>query len=345
MKTHFLEYLKNTDLPTVMYGTGNGAEKLYNELKKYGIVIDDFFASDGFKKGKIFCGKEVLHFEDITKKYEKFNIVLGFATEIPELINFIKDLKNQVDGRLLMPEVPVFGDGFVTEDFLKEKQADIDLLFSYLADEQSKKVLNGLIDFKTSGDIDTLFRIETPKQEIYENIFHFSDDEIFIDAGAYDGDTIKEFLENVNSYKKIIAFEPAEKNFNKLKSNIKGDNILFYNSAIGEKKSTAFMNEKGGRNPYLINDGKFQVPVVTLDEIVENATYIKYDVEGYELAAIEGSKRLIATYPKLSISIYHKLGDFIDIPLYIKKIAPEYKLYLRHHTYLPSWETILYAVK
>lgn len=345
MKTHFLDYLKNTDLPIVMYGTGNGAEKLYYELKKYGIVIDDFFASDSFKKGKIFCGKEVLHLEDIKKKYDKFNIVLGFATEIPQLINYIKDLKKQVEGRLIMPEVPVFGDGFVTEDFLKEKQSDIELLFSSLADEQSRKVLNGLIDFKTTGDIDTLFKIETPKNEIYKNIFHISDDEIFVDAGAYDGDTVKEFIENVNSYKKIIAFEPAEKNFNKLKSNIKGENILLYNSAVGDKKSTAFMNEKGGRNPYLTDSGKFEIDIVALDDIVENATYIKYDVEGFELAAIDGSRRLISAYPKLSISIYHKLGDFIDIPLYIKKIAPEYKLYLRHHPYLPSWETILYAVK
>jgi len=86
------------------------------------------------------------------------------------------------------------------------------------------------------------------------------------------------------------------------------------------------------------------VKTVTLDSFNLKPTYIKFDVEGAEMAAISGGEKTITSnIPKLAISLYHKTMDFLDIPLYIKRLVPQYKLYLRHHPYLPAWETNLYA--
>ena len=79
------------------------------------------------------------------------------------------------------------------------------------------------------------------------------------------------------------------------------------------------------------------------EEGLERVDFIKMDIEGSELAALKGAKNTIQKYkPNLAICIYHKIEDFYTIPKYIKEIAPEYKLYVKHHTDM-EWETVLYA--
>ncbi len=91
-------------------------------------------------------------------------------------------------------------------------------------------------------------------------------------------------------------------------------------------------------------DGEDSIEVVALDSVIkEKVTFIKMDIEGSELKALQGGRNLIRTYmPKLAISIYHKWEDLIDIPVYIHELAPEYKLFIRHYFYSPA-ETVLYA--
>lgn len=76
----------------------------------------------------------------------------------------------------------------------------------------------------------------------------------------------------------------------------------------------------------------------------EGASYIKMDIEGAELKALEEARNTIVNYkPKLAICVYHKPEDIIEIPLYIHKIVPEYRFYLRHHSKTAE-ETVLYAI-
>ena len=89
------------------------------------------------------------------------------------------------------------------------------------------------------------------------------------------------------------------------------------------------------------------IPVAAIDETVEpddKVTFIKMDVEGAELESLRGCKRTIKKYrPKLAICIYHRPEDMIQIPIYIKELVPEYRLYIRHHSNC-AWETVLYAM-
>ena len=342
-----VDKLKGEKLPVVMYGTGNGAEKLYFELEKYGIKIEEIFASDNFKSNKTFLGHTVLHFDEVQKKHKDFVVVLGFATDREEMLIKIKELKAKMNGQLFMPEVPVFDNGFFTPEILEKRKSDIDYLFSILADEQSKRVLEGIIDFKISGNIDRLFEVETQKDEVYQNILNLKGEQVYIDAGAFNGDTIREFLNFSENPLKIIAIEPAPKNLEKLNayaSTLNDIQLSIIDAALSDKVGTVYLSDKSGRSPHIMPDGKVAVKSITLDSISAEPTFIKYDVEGEELAALEGSINTITKYkPSLSVSLYHRLEDFIDIPLYINKKVPEYKLYLRHHPYLPSWETNLYA--
>lgn len=345
---HITDILKLSALPTVVYGTGNGAEKLINTLADYGIKTDGVFASDDFKKGKMFCGIQVEHLADIKNKFEKFNTVLGFATDRKELLEKIKQLKIQLGGRVYMPEVPVFGDGFLTSEYLEARKNDVERVYNGLYDDYSKKVFRKIIEFKLSGNIDLLFETETDKREIYVNFLRPAPGEVFVDAGAYDGDTVIEFAKFAKDYGHITAIEPAPKNFEKLLKNtacLPKEKFTAIFAALSDKNGTAALSAPSGRSPFVTDCGKSDCRTVTLDSLNLAPNFIKYDVEGAEMQALAGSKKTINKYlPKLQISVYHKLGDFLDIPLAVLDISNDYNLILRHHPYLPSWETNLYAV-
>lgn len=95
-------------------------------------------------------------------------------------------------------------------------------------------------------------------------------------------------------------------------------------------------------------DGK-EIEVIwtaAIDDIVgeDKVTFIKLDVEGAELKALQGAERTIRRYrPRLAVSIYHKPEDVIEIPEYILSLHEDYRLYIRHYQ-MSACETILYAV-
>ena len=88
------------------------------------------------------------------------------------------------------------------------------------------------------------------------------------------------------------------------------------------------------------------VKAVCIDDVLykEKVSFIKMDIEGSELAALKGCKKIITrNNPKLAICVYHKSEDLIEIPKFILSINPNYKLFLRN--YAPSaTETVLYAI-
>ena len=87
------------------------------------------------------------------------------------------------------------------------------------------------------------------------------------------------------------------------------------------------------------------IKAIPPDSVCKSATYIKMDVEGAEYETLLGCKRLIRECkPKLAVSAYHRAGDIFTLPLLIARLNPDYKIYLRHHKYLPSWESNLYCV-
>ena len=176
--------------------------------------------------------------------------------------------------------------------------------------------------------------------------------EIFVDAGAYNGDTIMKFMEKVKGhYHSIFAFEPDESSIKDLAVSIEKrkirDTFIYNKGAWREKGSIKFNTdqENGARSSFSEN-GSANVDVESIDNILigQDATFIKMDIEGSELAALQGAERTIKkSKPKLAICVYHKPEDLITIPQYLKKIVPEYKFFLRHHLFI-SQELVFYAV-
>ena len=103
---------------------------------------------------------------------------------------------------------------------------------------------------------------------------------------------------------------------------------------------------KAGRQSAISASAESRIAARSVDSILgrKAATIIKMDVEGFEREAIWGAAQTIARYaPKLMISLYHRNEDIFELPLLIKMLNPNYKLYIRHQLYIPAWETNLYA--
>ena len=181
-----------------------------------------------------------------------------------------------------------------------------------------------------------------------EDIFSLSENEVFVDAGAFDGDTIRQFLKiTKQKYKYIYAFEPDESNFKKMKKTRYDENIIVYNAGLYDKTAQiGFLANKGGCSTVEIENSN-KIQTYKFDELElpdHKITFVKMDIEGSELKALKGMKETIKKYkPKLAICIYHKFEDLWELPMYIKELVPEYRLYMRNYTTYFD-EIVLYAV-
>ena len=346
IKQDLWTYLKDTEKPIVMYGMGNGADKIMERFDSLGITVCDFFASDGFVRGHSFHGKTVLSFSEIKEKYEDLIIILSFASSLDDVLDRFYELNDNYE--MYAPDVPVTGDGTFDLAFYKSNKEKFDLSRELLADDWSKKVFDNVIKYKLTGKISYLKAIETPPVEAYNNILTPDKYEICVDAGAYNGDTAKEMLAAFKNVKSIYALEPDSRNYKKLCA-FSEDNTAIkpMNVAAWNEDTTLIFDASGNRNSntFSLNTKKtVEVSARRIDGICDTADYIKYDVEGAERNALLGSNDIIkSSSPDLLVSAYHRNEDLFDLPLLLNKLNPAYKLYLRKFKYVPAWDLNLYA--
>ena len=186
----------------------------------------------------------------------------------------------------------------------------------------------------------------------FENrILKLTNKEKFVDCGAFSGDTIFEFLQEVKGdFENIYAFEIDYENFkilNETKNMLRNDissKIYTYNIGLWSKEVDLFY-ESAKDGSSISKSGLLQ-KANSLDNLLKNKdiSFIKMDIEGAELEALNGAKEIIMNQkPKLAISIYHELEHFWKIPLLLKSLVPEYKIYIRHHSTQQD-DTVCYAV-
>ena len=345
-KTNCWDYLKKTELPIFIYGMGDGAEKILNIFARYGIAAAGFFASDEFVRGHYFKGHLVHKLSHIEELIEDFIVVLAFGAGYESLYKRVNDIaKRHI---LLAPDVPVVGDGLFTYEYCLENAEKIQKLYDILADDYSKKTFADIINFRISGKIGYLNDCTCAREDIFKDIIRLSDNEEYMDMGAYNGDTVLEFVKLTNrKYRRIFALEPDTRNFRKLSKNTDGlQDIEIYNAAAWKEDTILSFSDRSGRNSRLDDDSKIklkQVEALRGDSLSENATFIKMDVEGAEKEALEGCSKSLRNGAKLICALYHRTEDLFELPLQVHKINPDLKLYIRHLMYIPAWETNLYA--
>ncbi|MBR5247048.1 MAG: FkbM family methyltransferase [Clostridia bacterium] len=339
------DFLKETPLPIAVYGTGNGADRVFNQFQKLGISVGGVVASDGFVRKRSFHGLEVKSVSEFEKEVGDFVIALAFASPLPEVIENIKNLS--LRHKVIMPSVPVFGDNIFNKEFLKEHLEDIENAYNCLVDEQSKKVFENILRFQITGELNLCFDCESTKDEAF-GILKLDENESFLDLGAYRGDTIQEFLHYAKNYEKIVALEPDKRTFKKLQSNCESlQNCNLLNNAVWSESCLLNFDDNKGRGGSANGNG-VEISALSVDYITEKHgkfTYLNIDVEGAEKELLKGAKSTLKhDKPKLCMAVYHRNEDIFELVNRVKEINSKYKIYLRHHPHISFWDTNIYCI-
>ncbi len=341
------EKLSQTKLPIILYGTGNGADSVLENFKNKGVSISDIMASDGFVRERFFQGFKVKSLSEIENTYAEFVIALSFASSLPDVLEIIKKLSKKHP--LVVPVVPVFGDTVMDREYLTSNKEALENSYNLLADKESKRVFENMIRFQFTGELPYLFDIESTREDALKNILKLTEQEDMLDLGAYRGDTVEEIIRLFGGVSSATCFEPDPKTFQKLlEYSKKKENVTPLPFAAWCEEREFNFSGGGGRQSAIYENGKQLVKAVAVDRILketQRVTYVKMDVEGAEKEALMGMKRLLKSQkPKLSIAAYHRTEDLCTLIPLIKSLNPEYKIHLRHHPYIPCWDTNLYCI-
>ena len=361
-QNEYINYLKGiaSGNNVTIWGCGELGIYLYNILIANGIKINAFVDNNQSKWGNVLTANEIYCYspEDF------FELHIGGIILIAS--NYWRDILAQLNSKTELSKiytfVPVYCFNFLKMHFdydakkietLKDKLIEV---INILEDDCSKNIL--ITTFENyclkSPDMMDFKQIKTAEQGWPKNILDLNDEEYFIDAGAYIGDTIDAFLKQTNNkFGKIYAFEMEKNNYAKLADKVSHFpyetlcKIQLFPMGIGAKTEEVFYISNGASSKLSQNKtrGFDKCSIVKLDDAIkERVTYIKMDIEGAETDALVGAKNMIVSQkPKLAISVYHSLEDFYKIPLMLHKWGCGYKLYLRHHQDGDD-DTLLYAV-
>lgn len=339
---NFFYNAKNNKL--VLFGASNCGIEMLRILEKRRIEVDYFCDNDKSKHQSYFNGIKVISLNELMNIDINANILIT-STYYKEIYAQLK-----ING---FKNIYCFSTEINNEndsEFIENNLENINKCYEILNDEKSKLTFNNLLNFRKSSSLLYLKDIIDKNQYFDSEIIKMSSKEVFVDGGAYTGDTIEEFINlTSNKFDSIYSFEPDKENFNRLKEFVNKTNvhnIYVNNLGLHNKRNRLNFSSNGNVGSNININGKDIIEVISLDEYLENkkVSFIKMDIEGSEKEALQGAQKLIKKYkPKLAICIYHKPEDLWEIPFYIKSLVNDYKIYIRH--YGRDWcDTVCYAV-
>ena len=344
--TDLWQTLRASDRPILLYGMGDGADKVLAVCESKGIAVSGVFASDGFARGNDFHGMPVTNYQTACENFGRFIVLRSFATRREEVLSNVERIAREQT--LYVPDVPVVGENLFDADFYEIHKEKFDLARSLLADELSRKVFDCVIAAKLTGELAYLQKNTTTDDEDFSSVLHPGNYRVCGDFGAYDGDTARDLLRRNPKIETVVALESDRKTFLRLQKKTEGSPVRAFEGAAWDREETLLFSLTGGRGSGGAMHGKKTlVRALPVDRLFDDlrADYLKFDVEGAELRALKGAAGTIdRDRPEMLISCYHRAEDLFALPLYLHERHPFYKLYLRRRAGVPAWDVNLYAV-
>lgn len=344
-----LDALKNKNRIGI-WGTGLAGNIICGLLKCQGIEISFFVDSDKNKNGASLGGIKIRSSAELTA--QDFIIIAANRTYgIHKQLEAANISYMYMDPHFLQE----WNLGIDVKKVLEKHQEQINDVYQMLADVRSKQVFRNILLHRAVHDLDLVW-------EVYEKQAYFGNDVVrqakgcFVDCGAFQGDTLQQFLKQIgNCSYRYFAFEADDKNYHILKEYISSHNlknVWAKKLGVWDKKdilyfqTDALAGDVAGKALETGDSHRVQILAGTIDETLSDETvdFIKMDIEGAEIRALCGAAKSIARdKPVLAVSAYHKLEHLWQVPLMVKELNASYQIYYRHHMWNLA-DTVCYGL-
>lgn len=316
--------------------------------------IDDLYVY--LKKGKIsWSGDEksvVFQYELSKLKTTVFKGKWGFAKNLIVRIYPLRYILACRECRRIT--------SFREESFRRKirRQAKTDLLSNIeqyrkaygLLDKKSKRVYLDMLLYRLTGNYKYSIHAMSSNQQYFSDKIHWKKNMTIIDCGAFTGDTLAAFMNRKIGIKTYYLYELDTENYSECKKMCKmaediGITVYPRKKGVYSSANTLYFESRGDSSRLVEYLTETSISVVSIDEdVMDTVDFIKMDIEGSELEAINGTAETIKRdHPILAICIYHKQEDFWKIPLRIKEICPDYQKFWVEQYSLWDIETVLFA--
>ena len=351
--------------PILLYGTGNGADKILDITARRSIPCAGVFASDGFVRAREFRGMRVTSYSDAIARFGGDVVILvAFGSPRDDVLSFIGELS--AHHTVYIPDVPLFADDpeseLFTREYLLEHREQIKRAAALFEDDGSRDLYWETLAYRLTGEAAYLRRTE-PFPDSVASCLPRETSRV-IDGGAFTGDTARVFLDAFPDVRRIVCAEPDARTFRRLADFAATDErVTALNVSLGASVGTDVFSSSASRASATVAQNRRQKSVearrVTVDMLTgrggsptepefgaaagDGRLLLKLDVEGAEQAALEGARRTIAEErPALALALYHRTADIFALPLMLAEHYP-CGFRLRRARCVPGWELTLLA--
>lgn len=358
----FDKAVESTEGGLVLYGAGGVGRLALKALRKNGVTPRTFADADSRLWGRKVDGLPVIS-PDLAA--ERFGTTAAFVVSVWNRSHRLEDTRRRLSSlgckcvvscAALFYKYPQEILPYYALDLphrLVRHKSEIEQGFNLMADAESKREFLAELRWRMTLDYDDVVPRPAEEQYFPPELLSLGPHPVFIDCGAYTGDSLSQFLRFCqNRFNRAIAFEPDPKNFERLQAMVSGlddserRKIECINAAVGRGETKLRFDADGLESSRVSQNGSIEIDCTKLDLSVSHLrpSMIKMDIEGSEVEALAGAVETIkAVTPVLAICVYHQPDHFWEVPLLISSLSSKYVLLLRRYGEVP-WDLVCYAI-
>jgi FkbM family methyltransferase len=348
----------------VLFGAGNHGRRILNGLRSVGAEPLAFADNNPVLWGKAVEGIPVYSPQESAKRFgnEASFLVTVFSHGKGHSFQAFNGQLRSLGCTSVLPFAPLFWKH--ADIFLPDYSVDLPhkvvqdaesvrAAYRLWADDLSRREYLEQLHWRLAPDAECFSPPRPEEFYLPSGLIDERNDEVFVDCGAFDGDTVRAFLKSRGErFRRVVAFEPDPKNYEALSEYVSGlpervsDRIDLHRTGTGLRRETVRFSATGNMGAAITPGGEIEITCVPLDEVLADLppTYIKMDIEGAEPDALAGAAELIRRHsPVLAICVYHRQDHIWQIPLQISALHSGYEFFLRRYSE-ECWDVVCYAV-
>lgn len=332
--------------PLFLYGAGVYSNEVRAFLRSLGLAVGESVVDCDF----VTPGVEAVTSEEFKKQTGRGRLIVGFLDSPPVAYEKARAVTHGMDMSVDFIDCRRWEEFLPWRTDVSSLIEKLGTIYDHLSDDESRRTMAAFVTSKLLLDPWPVAEVQVEGQYFPRDLrqFHPRSDDVFVDGGAYTGDTLVDYVSMLGGEpKEYWAFEPDPMSRERLVATVRGlgiRSVHVEDRALWSRSGSVSFEHLGVSSSHVNEQGTVRATTIALDDLGLDPTAMKLDIEGAELAAIEGAADTIRqSRPRLAIAVYHRSADLYLIPNMLLRLHGGYRIYLRYHGSYGE-ELVLYAL-